>query len=167
MAAKQAPLDGDKRRLRRPRKPGWKAVFLVELEKWGVVDFAIRQAGVRSSTAYTARERDEKFRADWDEAEGKLLATAEVVARQRALTGTQRPVFFQGQQVASVTEVDNAHLRWLLAKLKPALYGDKLEVTGKDGGSIKIDVEVELPDNGRGDREPATNGHRREPAARG
>lgn len=170
MAAKQADLTGDNRRTRRPRKPAWKPIFLAELEKWGVVDHAIRQAGVTSSTAYEARETDEKFAAAWDEAEGRLLATAEVVARQRALTGTPRPVYFQGQKVDTVMELDNVHLRWLLSKLKPSVYGDKLALTDNEGGPLK--VEVYLPDNRRGDGPPvvSVNGHTRPvavPAAEG
>lgn len=125
-----------------------------------MVDHAIRQAGIHTSTAYEAREKDAVFAQQWDEAEGKLLATAEVVARQRALVGTPRPVYFQGKKVDTVQELDNVHLRWLLSKLKPSVYGEKIEVTGKDGGSIVI--EVQLPDNERGDVPAVTvngNGH--------
>jgi hypothetical protein len=160
MSDKQASLDGDKRRLRPPKKPGWKAVFLEELGKWGVVDHAIRTAGVAVSTAYKARERDEHFAAQWDEAEGKLLATAEVIARQRALVGHPRPVYFQGQKVDTIQEIDNVHLRWLLSKLKPSVYGDKVDLNLKHSGTVE--VHVYLPDNDRGDVpsvEPSRNGH--------
>lgn len=146
MPVKQAEPGGEKWRTNRPKKPGWKAVFLEELEKWGVVDHAVRAAGVASSLVYKARERDETFRAAWDEAEGKLLATAEVVARQRALVGTPRPVYFQGKKVDTVQELDNVHLRWLLSKLKPAVYGEKLAVTGPDGGPIQHQHTINAED---------------------
>lgn len=166
---------------KRPSKPPWKPLFLAELERWGVVEYAARQAGVHRSTVYDARATDEKFRAQWDEVEGTLLSRAEVVARQRALTGTQKPVFFQGQQVATVLEVDNAHLRWLLAKLKPELYGDKPaehihehrhNVEGKlDLKALSVDQLRSLRDiltaavvPGDGERGPAPAG---EPATRG
>lgn len=159
MTDQSSELRQDKAGIRRPKKPGWRTVFLEELGKWGVVDHAIRAAGVNSSTAYRARMRDEHFSAQWDEAEGKLLATAEVIARQRALVGHPRPVYFQGTKVDTVQEIDNVHLRWLLSKLKPSVYGDKIEVTGKDGGAVQI--EVTLPDNERGDilKLPSKNGH--------
>jgi hypothetical protein len=138
MASNQGPTGENRRKPH--RKPGWRAVFLAELEKWGVVDHAIHTAGVAPSTAYEARQRDPKFAAAWDEAEGRIVATMEVVARQRALVGVRVPVIFQGKVVDTIQEVDSGLLKWLLVKKKPEVYGDKLTVTGDKGGPIKIDV---------------------------
>lgn len=145
MARKQPPnqADGDKRReiaLRRPKKPAWKPIFLAELEKWGVVDHAVKVAGVAPSTVYAARQRDPEFAEAWDQAERRIVALAEVIARQRAIQGTKKPVYFQGKQIDSITEVDNAHLRWLLSKLKPEVYGDKVEVNQNVKGSLDVNV---------------------------
>ena len=125
----------------------WQPRFLEELTRWGVVDHACREAGIHRSTAYRAYKSDPDFAERWDEAERKIIATAEVVARQRALIGTARPVYFQGKQIDTIMEVDNAHLRWLLSKLKPEVYGDKIDLSLHHSGNVN--VEFYLPDNGR------------------
>ena len=141
MADKQsAEPYGQKRTQGKPKKPGWRAVFLEELAKWGVVDHAISVAGVRRSTAYATKHRDREFAAKWEEAEGKIIATMEVVARQRALVGVRKPVYFQGKQIDSIQEVDSGMLRWLLAKKKPDVYGDKLELNQNVNGKLDLNV---------------------------
>lgn len=122
------------------RIAAWRKIFLDELKKWGVVDHAIREAGVSRTTAYTHRKQDPAFAQAWDEAKGQIVATMEVVLRQRALVGVRTPVIFQGKVVDHVNEVDTGALKWLLAKLKPEVYGEKVDHNLKHSGDVNVNV---------------------------
>lgn len=118
----------------------WRAIFLRELAKWGVAVHAAKEAGVSIRTANRHRAKDPEFAEAWEEARGAIVATMEVVARQRALVGVRTPVIYQGKIVEHINEVDSGMLRWMLAKLKPEVYGDKAEISHKHEGEVGLNV---------------------------
>lgn len=125
-------------------KPGWQAVFLAELRKWGVAMHAAGVAEISIRHAYRIREQDPEFAAEWDEAVKTIVSTMEVVARQRALVGVRTPVIFQGKVVDHIQEVDSGMLRWLLSRLKPEVYGDKVDHTLKHSGAVAVNVSGQI-----------------------
>jgi len=143
-------------REKRHHKPGWKPIFLAELEKWGVVEHAAHVAGVHVRTAYEAREKDPRFRADWAEAKGTFVGRLEALSMQRAMVGTPKPVYYQGKKIDTIQELENAHLRWVLAHLKPEVYGEKLDVTQTVNGSLDLNVTGTLDVTLLSDEELAT-----------
>lgn len=118
----------------------WKPLFLAELEKWGVVSHAAREAGISKRHVYRVRESDPEFAEAWDEAKDRIVGTIEVVLRQRALVGVRTPVIYKGQVVDHVNEVDTGTLRWLASKLKPEVYGDKIDHNHKHEGDVNVNV---------------------------
>lgn len=125
-----------------PRQPleDWKPTFFAELKKWGVVAHAAREAGISTARVRQLRKENPEFAAAYAEAIEEIVATMEVVARQRALVGVRTPVLFQGKVVHHINEVDSSMLRWLLARLKPEVYGEKAELRLKHEGEIDLNV---------------------------
>ena len=84
------------------------------------------------------RRRSEDFAAQWDDAleEGTDLLDAE--ARRRAVTGIDKPVFYKGKVVGSITTYSDRLLMFLLRAHDPKF---------RDGGKVKqpgaTDVDVD------------------------
>ena len=97
----------------RPRHAGdWQPAFLKALGLSPVVLAACDAAGVSRKTAYQERSVNDVFRAAWDEAMEDALDRLEAIVFARAKT-----------------HMDLA--RWLLARRRRNLYGDRLELSGE------------------------------------
>lgn len=75
----------------------WKPIFLEALRTVPVIAHACRAVGINRSTAWRAREADEQFAADWDDAIEEGVDNAEQEAYRRAVTGFEEPVIHQGR----------------------------------------------------------------------
>ena len=91
------------------RHDGWtparQRLFIAQLDRIGLVGAAARAAGMTAKSAYRLRARADaaSFAAAWDTALAQGLAMAEETAIDRALNGTQMPVFFRGRRVGRRT----------------------------------------------------------------
>lgn len=88
----------------------WMVPFLLSLSKTSNVGEACEKAGVGRNTVYDYRKKDADFAAKWDEAIEMALDRLE----KKAWTVAMRPL-----------EPDPSMIRWLLSRLRPAVYGDK------------------------------------------
>jgi hypothetical protein len=75
----------------------WKPPFLAALRHMPVVSHACEVVGIERSTAYRAKETDEQFSADWDDAMEAGIDRAEKAAMQRAVDGWEEPVIDKGR----------------------------------------------------------------------
>jgi hypothetical protein len=105
-------------------KTEWRVKFLKTLSSTGNVLVSCRVAGVGRATAYRHRERLPKFRAAWDEAVEESTDAMEAEARRRAQNGVEKPVFYQGNRVATVKEYSDTLLIFLLKANRPEKYRD-------------------------------------------
>lgn len=105
-------------------------IFLEQLRLTCNVSHAARAAGIGRRTAYDWRDADPGFAAAWDEAEEEAIDALELAARERAIDGSDR-----------MMEI-------LLKAHRPEKYVDKLktELTGKDGGPVKLDMRHLTPE---------------------
>ena len=88
------------------------------------------------------RRHSEDFAAQWREAleEGTDLLDAE--ARRRAVTGIDKPVFYKGEVVGSITKYSDKLLMFLLKAHRPQKFRDGGEV--KHTGATDVDVDRAL-----------------------
>lgn len=132
-----------KRPMKRPVKASvWRPIFLEELAKSGNVAHSARVAGVDRVSAYKAREINEEFRAQWEEAEAEAVDSLQMEAWRRGRDGVEKPVFYKGEVVGYITEYSDNLLSFLLRAHRPEVFdrGTKLEVSGPDGGPIEYEV---------------------------
>lgn len=79
---------------------------------------AAKQLGVSVRSMERAREKDERFGKDWQAArlEGarSRLSELETEAWRRAVDGTEKPVFYKGDECGRITEYSNPLLMFLI-----------------------------------------------------
>ena len=120
-------------------KRDWKPAFIEALRATGSVTRAAKYAGRSRNQAYYVRRQSEDFAAQWDDAleEGTDLLDAE--ARRRAVTGTDKPVFYKGEVVGSITTYSDRLLMFLLRAHRPQVFRDGGKV--KQPGATDVDVD--------------------------
>lgn len=114
----------------------WKPIFLAALREVPVVSRACDAVGIERSTAYRAREADEQFAKDWDDAMEVGIDRAEAEAFRRAVEGTEKGVWHQGVQVGTERVYSDALMSLVLKGRRKKIYADRTELTGADGGPV-------------------------------
>ena len=127
-------------------KRDWRPAFIEALRRTGNVTLAARYAGRSRNQAYYVRRRSEDFAAQWDDAleEGTDLLDAE--ARRRAVTGIDKPVYYKGKVVGSITKYSDRLLMFLLRAHRPQVFrdGGKVKHTGATDVGVDRDYEKRI-----------------------
>lgn len=147
----------------------WKPIFLQALRTVPVVTHAATAAGIERSTAWRARQENEQFAQDWDDAMEAGIDRAEQEAFRRAVVGFEEPVVHQGrlqflyeryeeedvngvktekwrmvlddkgQPIPLTTRKhSDALLAMYLKGRRKKVYADRTELTGAEGGDLKV-----------------------------
>lgn len=143
----------------------WINLFLESLARTGIVSQACRDADISNTQAYTLRKKDGDFAAAWDEAMEQAVDVAEAEVWRRGVHGYDEPLTHQGRISWKGEEYrdDEGCIRWrrvhdadgnpipetvkkhsdaLLALLvkgrRKKVFADRTELTGADGGDLKI-----------------------------
>ncbi len=97
------------------------------------VSAAAEMTGFARRTWYVHRDNDPEFAAAWDEACDQGADYLEDEARRRAVDGTDKPVYHQGQMVGTIREYSDTLLIFLLKGRRPERFRDnfKVEVSGQ------------------------------------
>jgi|GEM_PF-1729620 len=103
--------------------------FFHHLGRTGSVTVAANRAQLRRSTLYERRQDDEEFAERWARALDLGVERLQDNAMNRAMNGTPKPVWRNGQQVGSVRQYDNKLLQFLPRAHRPEVYGDKKQPT--------------------------------------
>jgi hypothetical protein len=119
--------------------PPWAAQFLLALRTTGVVSAAAREVGVTPGAVAGLRERSFDFDQAVEEALEEAVDSLEREAWRRARDGVEKPIYYQGVRVGSVTEHSDSLLQFLLKARRRSVFGDKQEITGANGGPLVLD----------------------------
>ena len=121
----------------------WKPEFIELLRRTANVTLAARYAGRSRNQVYHVRRHSEDFAAQWREAleEGSDLLEAE--ARRRAVTGIDKPVFFKGEVVGSITKYSDSLLMFLLKAHRPQKFRDSGKVKHTGATDVGVDKDIE------------------------
>ena len=110
-------------------KRDWQPAFIELLRETGNVTLAAQHVGQSRNQAYHVRRHSEDFAAQWDEALGEGIDLLEAEAWRRAVTGVDKPVFYKGEVVGSITKYSDRLLMFLLRAHRPQVF--------RDGGKVK------------------------------
>ena len=119
--------------------------FLDELRQGHTVQASCSAVGLSRTALYGLRDRDEKFRAEWDAALEEGTECLEEEARRRAYEGTRNPVFHKGAIVGHIQEYSDTLLIFLLKGRKPEVY--------RDNATVKHEGEIAIEDAGMTDEQ--------------
>jgi len=137
----------------RPPKPGPKKpkpeaiielkqrVFLAAFRTTASVRHAATAAGVARTRHYRWLENPH-YAARFEQARDAAAQVLEDEAVRRAREGTEEPVFYQGEECATILRYSDALLMFLLRGWRPERYRDRSEISGPGGGPIPIDSRL-------------------------
>jgi transposase-like protein len=130
--------------------PERQAAFLAALATaGGNVSRACEAVDISRFTAYSWRDDDPHFAAEWERAKEAGVDALEDEARRRAFEGTAKPVFHQGVQCGTIQEYSDTLTIFLLKGARPEKYRERVstELTGKDGGPVQIKRAADMTDD--------------------
>jgi hypothetical protein len=114
-----------------------KELFLSEYSKLGTILKAAKAADVDRKTHYNWLKSDPEYGELFERAKEDYLEKLEAEADRRAVEGTLRPVFHQGEECGQIREFSDTLLIFRLKCLAPEKYRE----------NQKIDVNVTGPED--------------------
>lgn len=121
-----------------------KKKFLEIISRTGNISEAARQTRTARRTHYNWMDSDPEYAKAFNEAMEDAADNLELEARRRAVDGVEEPVYYKGEVCGTVTKYSDSLLMFLLKGAKPDKYADrqKTEMSGTDGGPIKVSVDL-------------------------
>lgn len=117
-----------------------KDTYVVACRNMGIAGKAARAAGATPRQVRDAMELDPDFKEQVEDALDLAVDGFEAEAIRRAVDGVEKGVYHQGAMIATETHYSDALLTQVLKARRPALYGDKREITGKGGAPLEFVV---------------------------
>lgn len=113
----------------------------------GNVSDACEVVGIGRRTAYEWREDDKQFATQWDEIVDKHMDALESEIYRRAHQGTEKPVFYQGEQCGVIQEYSDTLAMFILKGHRPDKYRENVrqEIGGPNSGPIQVNVVYDPP----------------------
>jgi len=140
---------------RKPRKaiqgftPKKRAQFLAALALGMTVMEAAKKVGLSRRAAYSLRDRDKEFAAEWDAAYEESTERLEAECFQRAI-GKEKAKLTKDGELVYVEEHSDLLLMFLLKARKPKMYREQVDINVKEERRILIDLlPVERGEDGR------------------
>lgn len=127
--------------------------FLAALRENPNVSLAAAAIGMERCSMYRLRKEDKALRRAWADAVAEGVDKLEAEMWRRAVNGTEKPVYQQGELVGHVTEYSDSLAMFLARGLRPRKYRDRLEHANDPKNPLPAPgaVQIYLPDNGRKD----------------
>ncbi len=134
MSEAKAPPARAGRAPARKRKPkikreSWtvqkKETFLATLAATCNVSASVRSITMSESSVYRLRRTSPEFRAEWKAALREGYARLELAMLERAINGTEKPVFHLGKEVGRVREYPDRTAMTLLSAHRGSVMGEE------------------------------------------
>lgn len=138
--AKKKPVDGNEFRLVKLAKK--KQLFIEAYRRCGVIRYASEATKVQRSLHYKWLECDEAYAQAFAEAQEDAIDAMEKEAFRRAVKGTLKPVFHQGEECGQVREYSDTLLIFLMKGARPHKYRDNVNVSGTVNHEHKGEVRI-------------------------
>ena len=82
--------------------------------------------------------KDKEYQQAFEAARLEFADVLEAAVISRAVDGTLEPVFYKGKAVGAIRRYSDGNAQFLLRGLRPDVYRDRTEITGKNGGPVTI-----------------------------
>lgn len=115
-----------------------KRAFLVAFSECGNVTQAAISAGIVRQTHYDWLSNSPDYADLFEQAKESAADKLEQEARRRAIEGTQKAIYYQGEIVGYENVYSDNLLMFMLKGDRPEKFKDRTELTGKNGGPIEL-----------------------------
>lgn len=121
-------------KIRHPQKRALLLAYAVTMH----IDRAVQAAKIHRSLHYHWLKTDPDYKDAFAEAREQAGDALEAEAVRRAKDGCERLVYHNGQPVGVELVYSDSLLTTLLKGIKPDVYKERFEHTGKDGGPLQV-----------------------------
>jgi hypothetical protein len=104
---------------------------------------ACQSAGISRATVYTWLKEDPEFRKAFNEAVEDSTDMIEHAARERAIAGVPRTLYYQGKPIGKQIEYSDVPTIVLLKAYRPEKFRERYELTGAVGGPIEVSNPIQ------------------------
>lgn len=132
-----------------------KRAFLAAYSRIGNITRAAEAVGMHRGSHLVWLKKDPEYASAFEEARGMAGDRLEAEARRRAVEGTDEPIFYQGVQVGTVKRYSDVLLICLLKAHRPEKFAERSDIRLQGRMQHTGQVQVFIPDNSRGDSDPA------------
>lgn len=129
-------------------QPKKRAFLLAYIDTGGRITESSKRVKITRQMHYDWLEDDIEYAKAFEQAKDEAAATLEDEAVRRAVDGTTKPIFYQGEKCGEVQEYSDSLMMFLLKGLRPDKYRERsaIEHTGPGGGPVTVrEVIVNLP----------------------
>ena len=119
-----------------------KQAFLEAYAKIGNVTYAAKASRVHRTLHYRWLKEDLEYPALFAQAAETAIEVMEGEALRRAVTGIDKPIYFQGKKIDTIKEYSDVLLIFLLKGARPERYRDRVEHAGPGGGPIPVQHDL-------------------------
>lgn len=128
-----------------PKAVNWRPAFLKALRfSGGSVQAACDAAGISRTVVYEVREKSPAFALAWEDAREAAADDAEALLFDLAMGRVKKPVWYKGERVGTDAEQYEGSLHKYLEGRRRSTWGQKRELTGKDGAPLRVDSAASL-----------------------
>lgn len=119
----------------------WTEKYITKLRETGLPGRARSHARVSKALVDRRYQQDVEFQEAVSDAMDKWADTLEEEAFRRAVTGTEKGVYYQGELVANEKQYSDTLLGKMLEAHRKERYGKEVKVTGNGpGGALTVNV---------------------------
>lgn len=115
--------------------------FLDHLRNGWSITASAGKIGVSRQAVYALRASDHEFSRAWEDAYEAGTDVYEDEVKRRAIDGTEKPVFYQGEIVGHIREYSDTLLIVALKGRRPEKYRERVTI---DVNKLDTDIEREL-----------------------
>ena len=112
--------------------------YLEALAETGIITYAAKRAQIARQTVYDWLEADPDFAQRHAEAIVESTERMEAEAYRRAVVGIEKPVYYRGEPVGTITEHSDGLLQFMLRARKPETYRERIDVNSKVSAQIDV-----------------------------
>jgi hypothetical protein len=116
-----------------------KKTFLAAFAETGNISAASRLSGVDRKNHYDWMKDDPDYPTMFIDADKQAAEALETEARRRAVQGTNKPVFYKGEECGTVKEYSDTLLIFLMKGAMPDKYSERFQ------GTMDVNVTVDVP----------------------
>ena len=124
---------------------GKKAVVLYWFRRTGALAIALKRAGIGRARHASWLREDQDYEQAFNSSQETVADVLEAEAMRRAVSGTNKPIYFKGDKIDTVKEYSDVLLMFLLKGARPEKYRERFDVSNTAKDMEKLAATLGVP----------------------